>query len=138
MKIEEWRAVVGFEGSYEVSDLGRVRSLDRVEMFERVIWQTGARCVVPRRRKGTVLIPEKVKGSGYLRVSLGKGNKVYVHTIVLTAFTGPAPEGCECLHGDGDRTNNSDINLRWGTRLENVQDAVNHGTANFWGHRSNA
>lgn len=136
--IEEWRAVVGFEGSYEVSDQGRVRSLDRVEIFERVVWQTGERCVVSRRHRGTILIPEKVKGSNYLRVRLGNDSKIYVHTIVLKAFKGPAPEGCECLHGDGDRTNNCDFNLRWGTRLENVHDAIRHGTANFWGHRSHA
>jgi hypothetical protein len=136
--LEEWRPVVGYEGSYEVSNLGRVRSLDRTETFERVIWQTGERCVVSRRHRGAILIPEKVKGSDYLRVSLGKGNKLYVHAIVLTAFAGPAPDGCECLHGDGDRANNSDLNLRWGTRLENVHDAIKHGTANFWGHRSHA
>lgn len=136
--LEEWRAVADFEGSYEVSNLGRVRSLDRVEIFERVIWQTGARCVVSRRHKGKILIPEKVKGNNYLRVGLGNGNKVYVHTIVLTAFKGAAPEGCECLHGDGDRTHNTDFNLRWGTRLENVHDAIKHGTANSWGHRSHA
>lgn len=135
---EQWRAVVGFEGRYEVSDQGRVRSLDRTEKFERVIWQTGKICSVARLHKGILLVPEVVKASGYLRVQLGTGNKIYVHTLVLTAFVGPCPDGFECLHGDGERTNNRDFNLRWGTRLENVHDAIRHGTANSWGHRSHA
>lgn len=135
---EEWRAVVGFEGSYEVSDHGRVRSLDRIETFNRIIWQTGETCTVSRRHKGTLLVPEKVKLSGYLRVQLGNIKKIYVHALVLTAFTGPAPDSTECCHGDGDRTNNYHSNLRWGARIENVADMIKHGTANFWGHRSNA
>lgn len=138
MKIEEWRAVVGFEGSYEVSDLGRVRSLDRVEHFQRVDARSGKLVSVSRRHKGVLLVPEKVKKSGYLRVQLGKGNKLYVHALVLTAFTGPCPDGFEGCHGDGDRTNNREPNLRWDTRRENVADMVKHGTANFWGHRSHA
>ena len=115
-----------------------MRSLDRVEKFERVVWQTGEICSVERQHKGFVLAQEQVKRSGYRRVAIGRGNKVYVHTLVLTAFVGPCPAGCECLHGDGNRTNNCDFNLRWGTRLENVRDSIAHGTANFWGHRSNA
>lgn len=135
---EEWRAVPGFEGQYEVSDHGRVRSLDRTEDFQRIDYRSGKLTDVSRRHIGAVLVPEKVKKSGYLRVQLGRGNKIYVHTLVLTAFTGPCPDGFECLHGDGDRTNNCDFNLRWGTRIENVADMVKHGTANFWGNRSNA
>src|SRR5690606_38480338 len=50
------------------------------------------------------------------------------HVLVAEAFIGPRPEGAECLHGDGDHTNNMVSNLRWGTKSENQLDSVRHGT----------
>lgn len=76
----------------------------------------------------------KVK-SGHMRASLRYGDgpwvKKFIHTLILEAFTGPCPPGMECLHRDGDPQNNSLSNLRWGTRSENVRDAITHGTCNF-------
>ena len=51
-----------------------------------------------------------------------------VHSLVLEAFVGPRPEGMECRHLNGDRKDNRIENLRWGTRAENAQDRVIHGT----------
>jgi len=50
------------------------------------------------------------------------------HRLVLEAFAGPCPEGMECCHYDGNRTNNKLTNLRWDTRKGNRQDAIRHGT----------
>jgi hypothetical protein len=71
------------------------------------------------------------KQQGYPYVTLLKGGKEFkkrVHRLVLTAYVGPCPEGMECCHNDGDRSNNNLNNLRWDTRKENHQDAIRHGT----------
>lgn len=60
--------------------------------------------------------------------SKNQGTRRYVHHLVLEAFVGERPHGCEALHCDGDRLNNNLKNLRWGTRQENVSDAIRHGT----------
>ncbi len=108
---EEWRAVVGFEG-YEVSDLGRVRS------------NRG-------KRKGYVLRPA-VRKDGYRSMPLQKGGSVqvtmYMHRMVLEAFDGPPSAGQCCRHLDGDPSNNTPGNLRWGSWSENTRDMLRHGT----------
>lgn len=110
---EEWRPVAGFEGLYEVSDHGRVRSV-----------RAGNH--VNKRLQGKVL-KERTNKVGYPVVSLYRGGKATrkertVHRLVLEAFVGPAPDGCEVLHGDGTKINNHLSNLRWGTRSENMRD----------------
>jgi len=80
--------------------------------------------VVWRRLKGAR------QGSGHLGVILGRGGRRdFVHRLVLEAFVGPCPGGMECRHLDGDPTNNRLDNLRWGTRKENMEDMVRHGTS---------
>lgn len=59
----------------------------------------------------------------------GKGFTRNVHRLVLETFVGPCPKGCETRHLNGNRTDNRLTNLRWGTRKENVADAIRHGTA---------
>ncbi|KRD36826.1 hypothetical protein ASE27_10240 [Oerskovia sp. Root918] len=112
-----WRPVVGFEGAYEVSDRGRVRSLDRLDSRG-------------NRIRGRVL-RAATKRSGHQHLSLcvdGKGITLLVHRMVLEAFVGPAPEGMEACHSDGDPANNALSNLRWDSRSENTLDRVRHGT----------
>ena len=72
-----------------------------------------------------------VNAGGYKVVGLWMGKNAirYVHRLVLETFCGPCPPGQECLHGDGDRANAAVANLRWGTRKENIEDAMRHGTA---------
>lgn len=117
----EWRPVVGYEGSYEVSDEGDVRSVARV-----IVRSNGAeQSVRPRELKKH---PDR---RGYHLVSLTRDHRPVhrrVHRLVLEAFAGPCPEGYEGLHGDGDMYNNHLSNLRWGTRTENVHDSMRHGT----------
>lgn len=117
---ERWLPVPG-SPHYEVSDFGRVRSLDRVRPMRLKSGQMGS-----RRHKGVLLKPGTVK-SGHQLVVLD-GRSRLVHALVLTAFVGPRPPGHESLHNDGVASNNRLTNLRWGTRSENVLDAVRHGT----------
>lgn len=115
---ENWLPVVGYEDAYEVSDLGRVRSIPRMTSNGR--W-----------RRGVTLKPIPLPPRGYLLVNLWWANQkrmCLIHRLVLTAFVGPQPVGMEALHGDGDPANNSITNLRWGTHSENQHDQVAHGT----------
>jgi hypothetical protein len=115
--MENWRAVVGYEGIYEVSDLGRVRSLNRVTSHG-------------HRRAGRVMRPV-VAPRGYVLVNLWRENRSrmwLVHRLVLTAFVGEAPPETEGRHLDGDSGNNALTNLMWGTHSENQYDQVTHGT----------
>lgn len=112
---EEWRDVVGYEGLYQVSSLGEVRSL----YFQ------------PPRLVKPVLAT--CKGASRLQVNLYKNRKsstIKVHRIVLESFVGPRPAGMECCHEDGDPTNNRLSNLRWDTHAANEADKKLHGTQN--------
>lgn len=128
--VEEWRAVVGYEGLYEVSSLGRVRSLDRLR--EQLIARGPDRTrTVSRRLRGRVLAPLPIKSGGYLGVNLSDGSRQKVrkiHQLVAAAFLGPRPDGLIPLHWDGDSHNNRSSNLRYGTHKENTADAIRHGT----------
>lgn len=61
-------------------------------------------------------------------VQLGRGNKFLVHRLVLLAFVGPCPEGCDGLHGPGGHTDNRLVNLYWGTPIQNMMDKYRDGT----------
>jgi hypothetical protein len=117
---ELWLPVKGFEGKYEVSSLGRVRSLGRM-----VVRSRG----VPFFRPTRFLKPNATGGTGYPTVNFGGGTK-YVHGLVLEAFVGPRPEGCEACHCNGSRIDNRVENLRWDTPQENQRDRAKHGTSN--------
>lgn len=114
---ENWKAVTGFEGLYEVSDFGRVRSL----------WNSAANANHPRR------VPKLLKqGTGkYRQVVLVRDrvkHPVSVHILVLTEFVGPRPIGMEGAHDDGQTSNNRADNLSWKTHAANVADKKRHGT----------
>lgn len=109
--------VPGFEHLYEVSDHGRVRSLDRVAGSGRY----------SRRVRGRVLT---TGGLPYRAVGLCRdGDHITrrIHRLVALAFLGPQPEGHEVAHNDGDKLNNRASNLRWATRASNVADTIRHG-----------
>lgn len=133
-----WKPVVGFEGVYEVSDTGLVRSLDRVSIYTRRDQYSGRDIVVRRRHTGKVLRPGP-RQSGHLSVVLGRdGGSHDVHILVLTAFSGPCPEGRECRHLDGHPDHNWLDNLCWGTRSENIGDALDHGAMPRGSRKHNA
>lgn len=119
---ERWLPVPGWDGLYEVSDLGRVRSLDRT---------------VPHRYSGQVTLRGRVLRQcpsppfGYLLVNLSAGGierTRYVHQLVAEAFHGPRPAGNEVRHGPGGMLDNSAANLCWGTPVANAQDKNRDGT----------
>lgn len=111
--------IVGFEGKYEVSDHGRVRSLSRRIPYGDNGATTG--------RVGRILKPCSV-GKGHLAVNLGREHMVKVHLLVLEAHIGPRPNGLLGLHRDGNVQNNCLSNLYWGTYSDNNFDSVRHGT----------
>ena len=120
---EIWKDVPGYDGRYQVSDQGRVRSVDReVEAANR--WGG----VNVRRYKGRI-IRQRSDGQGRMRVTLGlRGPTPLVHQLVMRAFVGPYPEGCEIAHWDGNASNNRLTNLRYTTRTDNHADKKRHGT----------
>lgn len=121
MSGETWVPVAGFEIDYEVSDMGRVRSIDRhVRNGE----------TSTRLRKGRVLRPG-LTGSGYPQVNLSSGGKnkvLMVHRLVMAAFVGACEKGVEVCHRDGKKTNNALENLRYDTKKSNAADRYKHGT----------
>lgn len=96
--MEQWKDIKGFEGRYQVSDLGRIKALN-----------------YNRTGKERVLVGKKLK-NGYLAVSLCKDGKVkqyYVHRLVAEAFI-PNPDRLPCInHRDEDRSLNVVSNLEW-------------------------
>lgn len=120
---EQWRDIPDFEGLYQVSDRGRVRSLDSVRPHA---WSG------TKTYKGCVLSPSRNKRDDYLRVHLyplggQKSTEWLVHRLVLTCFVGPCPESLEAAHEDGNKRNNFVENLTWKTRSANEHDKVRHG-----------
>jgi hypothetical protein len=121
---EIWKPIPSYEGFYEISDQGRVRSLPR--------------CVACNGHtinlKGRLLKPALTSndaGKGYLYVVLcrdGKPKNELVHRLVLRTFVGSCPTGLETLHGVNGRLDNSLNNLKYGTRSENRRDQRRDGT----------
>ena len=111
---EVWRAIPKNEG-YEVSSLGRVRSLDR-------LLADGRRC------SGKVL-STWTAGAGYQYVSLGAKVKMGVHRLVAISFHGlPLGLRNEAAHTNGQSSDNRAENIVWATRSENEQHKRAHGT----------
>lgn len=122
---EEWRPVVGYEGYYEVSDQGRVRSLGRVMRYGNQKYPNRQRFVRGRFMTRT----PNVRG-GHLYVSLmveGQIKSKAVHVLVAEAFLGPRPEGLQVRHINGVPADCRLSNLAWGTQSENMADRVRHG-----------
>ena len=121
MDNEVWKPIPGFEGYYEASDQGRVRSLSRYGILGKGMGM----------KKGKVL--KRGKCGLYFHHGLCKGGvqgNYSVHRLVMLTFVGPRPEGLEICHGDGDPENNTLGNLRYGTKIENAADKSVHRTNN--------
>ena len=119
MIIENWKDIPGYVGYYQVSDLGRVKSLAR--------WrEDGLQFRQERILKGYV--------ERYPKMELTKDGvkkKWYVHQLVAITFIGDyRDDGLQVAHNDGDKLNNRLDNLRWSTPKDNIADKVKHGTAN--------
>lgn len=107
MDKEIWKPVVGYKGLYDVSNIGRVRSL---RFHSRIL-------------KGTNI-------QGYVQIFLHKnkiGKHFGIHRLILLAFVGPCLKGMETSHLNGIKTDNRLKNLAWITRSENAKLAYKHG-----------
>lgn len=113
-RAERWQFIPGYEGRYEVSDHGRVRS-----------WARYGSLPTPHLRVQTTT-PSGHKALTF--VKHGRQRTESIHRLVLLAFVGECPVGLEVRHLDGDPANNHLSNLRYGTPSENVLDRVRHGT----------
>jgi len=119
---EEWKPIAGYEGRYDVSSHGRVRSWirrvgSRVEFLDKPVLKA---------QQSTGL------GGRYRNVGLyaGNGRQVTpcVHQLVAEAFLGPKPPGHEVAHDDGDGHHNWVENIEWKTPKDNHADKLRHGT----------
>ena len=111
---EIWKDIKNFEGLYQVSNKGRVRSLDRISV----------NCYgMPRKLKGKILKPH-LNVYGYLDIGLsncGNGNIFKVHRLVADAFI-PNPKNLpQVNHKDENKQNNCVENLEWCTNAYNVK-----------------
>lgn len=118
---EEWRPVVGFEDRYEVSNLGRVKSVARI-----VVHKNGFEQKIRERIRA---ISNNV--NGYKAVTLnfeGKGYRRLVSHMVAEAFIGPRPSGMEVSHENGRLEDNAWDNLKYRTKQSNEDLKKEHGT----------
>lgn len=123
---EHWLPVVGYEGRYEISDQGRVRSLD-----QKVPNRHGMR--IARGRMLSLYF-----GDRYVKVRLKQGDRGRtwnVHQLLAEAFIGPRPDGTEVCHNNGVHHDNRVENIRYDTHSENQIDQVRHGL-NPWAART--
>ena len=141
MSDEEWCDIPGYEGFYQASTLGRIRSVKRV-----VPHDSGAG---ERRMPGKIIQPWGHSKDGRPIVALSREGFVKkrgVHILVALAFIGLKPHSkSQCCHRDGNVHNNTPGNLYWGDNSTNVQDAIRHGTFAAhnklscpWGHKLSA
>ncbi|MEC3021477.1 NUMOD4 domain-containing protein [Bacillus cereus] len=117
---EIWKDIEGYEGLYQVSNLGRVKSL--------------ARCVL-RGNKRNLKVRERIlkssiRGTGYERINLydeGVRSGIYVHRLVAQTFLYKKDGADEVNHKDGNKLNNESSNLEWVTGEENIEHAFREG-----------
>lgn len=112
--MEIWKDIPGHEGEYQVSDMGRVKSMPR-----RVRLVAGG-TETTRQVSERILRPGRA-ASGHVSVALGLGNSRLVHQLVLEAFVGPRPDRHEVLHLNHIPDDNRLVNLKYGTRSENLR-----------------
>lgn len=111
--MEQWKDIVGYEGFYQVSNLGNVRSVSRT-----IVTDNG----VSKRLLGKVLSPATDKATGAKVLNLHKNGKERarrVHQLVAEVWLEPRPKGCVLKHGPGGRGDNSVDNLYWGPKDRN-------------------
>lgn len=125
--MEQWKPIPGYEGLYEVSDQGRVRSLSGMQTIK-----TRWGGVTQRKTVGKVLRAHiNVNRGGYRYVNLNKDGVAVsrrVCRLVLAAFIGELQAGQQACHNNGNALDDRLDNLRWGSAAENAGDRRKHGT----------
>lgn len=118
--MENWKDIPSYEGLYKVSDLGRVKSLDRDSIY---------RDGVIRKLKGKIIKPRQEKQNRlYVDLHNNKNKKrFYIHELVALAFIGERPEGYDVCHINGNNQDNRLVNLRYDTKSQNQIDIYRQG-----------
>jgi hypothetical protein len=114
--MEIWKDIKGYEGLYQVSNLGRVKSMQR-----KVYNATGYRNVRER------ILKSAITTSGYYNINVGVNNSKPIHRLVAVTFISNPNNYPNVLHNDNDTSNNSVSNLRWGTQKHNMQQMHDEG-----------
>ena len=113
--MEKWKDIKGYEGIYQVSDLGRVKRLESKRYAG-----NGSYAKVKER-----ILKPRITKNGYVVAGLC-GKTFNVHRLVLETFS-PIDEKLDTMHLNNNRIDNRLDNLRWGTRKENIQQMVREG-----------
>lgn len=120
-KDEVWKDLLGYEGSYQVSNKGRVRSLDRyIDRLNR--WGS----ITPMFKSGRLLY-QQINNAGYYvcwLYDVGHARIKLVHRLVAETFVNNPNNYAEVNHQDGDKLCNYEHNLEWMTRLQNVRHGI--------------
>ena len=117
---ESWKPIPEWEGYYEVSDRGRIRSVDRFVKYS----GTSLRQELGR------IMSQHSNENGYFYVMAskhGQTKRIWVHRAVLEAFVSPRPSGMVTMHLNNDPADNHLENLKWGTQAENIRQCVEEG-----------
>ena len=112
---EVWKDIKGYEGLYQISNLGNVKSLPKYRV---------------KYGYGEIILKQSISRNGYKIVGLSKNNKyktVYIHRLVAEAFIPNPKNKLEINHIDGNKQNNFVGNLEWNTRKENGKHAWKMG-----------
>lgn len=123
---EEWKPIKGYEGFYEISNFGRVRSLDSV-FYQRHY----SGCMAKHKKQGKIM-KLHIRPNGYLAIGLrdkdGHQKSLSIHRLVALHFL-DKPEGKDYInHLDANPKNNRVDNLEWCTQSHNIQYAYDNGT----------
>lgn len=131
-KNEKWLSVVGYEGTHEVSDMGRIKLKTRVIIRRGEGTYSGRKTTIKEK-----ILKPRLEYNGYYRINLRKQDHrqaFSVHRLVCEAFHGPAPVGKgQVDHINGVRSDNRPENLRWVSPLENIHHSINAGRINVVG-----
>ena len=122
MNCEIWKDIPGYEGKYQASSLGRIKSL------ERTVCSSNQAATFDFTLKERILRPGNRDKCGHMSVVLNDPRKAYgVHQLVMLAFAGEPPSGFYVLHNNGNPADNRLSNLRYDTQSENLIDVFRQG-----------
>lgn len=123
MTVKLWKDIKDYEGFYQVSNKGDVKSIDRT------ITRLYKGSLIKQKCKGIILASNLDRyGRPYVTLSRENIKKSYkVHRLVISTFIGSCPDGMECCHSDDNCKNNQIENLRWDYHKENEKDKINNG-----------
>jgi hypothetical protein len=127
MNTEIWKPVIGFEGRYEVSSLGRIKALAR-----EIQYSDGR-----RGRLAEKMIRGSRMNAGYISVTFDSKTRRFVHQVVAEAFLGVSEYRQTVNHKDGNKLNNCINNIEWATYKENNDHARRTGLNNQHAEKSN-